>query len=572
MAGARDVVLRYIAESDISGLNAATEATDRLRFATEKSSGADRQATDRSVELELSKRRLMGSTQAVTSSILAFNSTSGRMTDIMQAGGSALGLFGHALGGFLGPVSVGILLVSAIAEGVLKFGENAEKAQEKLDASKLALEFYSNAVEKLRANLDRTDAQMVRLLEHARFRERELKDTKDQEEAQRRIEPLLEEEAKRKEQVKGRTEELAAAEARLAADRQSYYVFFRGNQQQIEAALARQVARIADLKTEIGTLRSKQAEAHRDEQRDAALAAALDEARLARAKRHAELLAMMAEARTKAEEKRLAFMERERIADQNALDLGQRQLFQAESALRLETIGLGSEFDKRRRTVDDFYSHEFQLLTLAKSNGENVEAALTRLKAFHAAARLKIDEDATKVQMRMNATALQSYGALLGSVADLVEATGGKELEAVKAIRVAETVANSAAAAMAAYATSGPIGAAAAVAAGIAAIAKIESASIGGGGGGVSIPSPSIGIGEPGGAAGVALPAVVPAGLGAPAQAAGPASMTVNFGGVTFQGLDPDSVTTAALRRFVRRLMDEIAYFENGAGARIRYA
>lgn len=561
---ASDIVIRYRSEFDASGANEAVKANDEVTGSVKRFGAATEDVGKHVVDVEISKRRLIHTTESLGRG-LAVTAASGLSTSsAFQGAAVGVGAFTHILGGFgslLGPT---VLIVGALTQGILEYTERQEQAKEKTEAAKVSLEFYTTVVKTLEDSLVRTDAALVKVLETAKLRKQELEQAEKTEATEKRLAPLIEKETEAKEALKEKTRELGDAEQRLTLARLQASERFKGDSAAIEQAIAGQKARVEDLRIAEGLLR---------QQKDFAVQAVKDEEsferetepkKVERRKRLIELEKMAADARIKAGLARLEFDDKERLADLAKEDRGVALMTQARSLMSAETSDQASEFAKRRALVDAYYDRVFILLLQASQNGAKNEAELLRLHKQRADAMLKIDQDEAKARSAIETHVANSIASIAGNLANVLDESQDESFNLTKALRYGEAIINTAAGMNQALADYGPTPAgyaamAAAFVTGMANVATIAGASRSGGG---SVSAPSGGTFGGTNNLGTSAPmtALAPGNLGGVSPSlgtVGPGVGTVNvyLENLIYQGLDPDSIPAAQMRRFVERLM-----------------
>lgn len=517
----RETVWDWRTTYDGSGSQQMIRDTNQIAGATQRTTAALKTEEQAVLQVDVSKRRLMSSTQMTTASLLAFGSGTGGAAAGMQALGSAVGFMGHTLGGIAGPLSLIILLASAVGEGFLRFGEHAEKASDKAERLSKQLEDVKHEIEELDASEKLADRFAVERLVTL---EREI-------DAQKRLAEALATVDRARDKVGTALKHLSDLQAEQVLESDAY---------------------------------NESLKAFRDE------GVSTVELTEKWTKRQVEL--SKAIEGTRGEVKRLSEQQGELmrathgVVEQNkdgiiSLLGFRRATFDNE----LETAKLGQVFKDQLDISKTVWK---EVTKTAKD-----EATIQRLVAIQTAQEIyDAQVELEKKQAALRVKAFHDFESIEASLVTVVEKSGQASFKTIKDLKYAEAIVNTAAGVAMALSGSVPpfnfIAAAAVAAAGAAQIATIASTTPSGGG---SVQSPS--GSSPSGSITTAGPTTTgsaPTSGPTAAGSSGVGTMNVYFENITFEALDPESIPARRLRQFVHRFAELLSEEMNGLGNSFR--
>jgi len=564
MATTRETIWKW--GTEYSGAGTAEFKLD-LADLTGKAQGAtdafDKQGK-KLIELELSKRRVLHATQSLGMGLAMTASQGLTATSAFQGGAVAVGTFAHLLGGFgtiLGPAA---LLLGGLAEGLFKFGEHSEAAEEKLQKLSARIEVFKSASEILREERSKdslVEAKMLDLAQKQLKVEQERAKFSDEAKALRKdIAESKKKEADLDEQVRVRSGQLiilVQEQARTHTALGHAIAQESANVAKLNAEFEKQKKSTTDLQ---GSLKALTHASELAGDVEVGLGEKIDEEMLKQIGAFYRFIHEREKGETDHLKRSLEAWKRDSDEKMKLLDA-----YPAEHLKILAEIRAGekTDFDLRRDQVAKELAARIEALEKYKKAGINVEQDLLALRGKAAQETIKIDQEEAKAKVQVASITATQIASVIGSLAQYEEATGKKTFGDLKALKEAEVVVNTAAAIMSALGTSGNIYAGVALAAsaaiaGALQIATIEAAQPGSS----TIAAPTLSTGTVGTAPGTAPS---PGG-----NITGPASTSTSAPGVmnvqiilenlNVNVLDPSAISDATYRAIARRVLEGISF------------
>lgn len=564
----REAIWRMRTEFDGSGTAAATAAEGRMAGAHAAAGAAAEKQTTSNVRLELSKRHLIRATGESTRTMARFAATGVATSGAMNLAAMGTGLLTRSIAGLAGPIGLIVTVAGFAASALFAMGAKAEGAKEKVSALDAASSAFSATMEKVQtaaklgfatpeqAGAIRMLHDRVEAMKSAAGAEKLLSDAgRIQEDVQERVTAAI----RKRDHAQTRLETLAMQYPdRSAAERTA-------------------------LKEEKKALDDAQVAVDRLTREHLSLRSAVDSAK-AGIQGMTGALKNLSEEEQKwlGDEKEKALRERTKIlSDQKKSleDLAKEGEKAHAASLKAEVVLIREfnsatadldkdQFKRRRMVMDSEERSRVAMIQATVQNAADADNQITLIHGIYAERRKKIDQDEAEFRVQTELKAMHASARIMGALASLVESSGQDTFNIVKALRMAEAIVNTAAGVTAALAEDDIPGAIAIAAEGAAQIATIESASMQGGGS-VSAPSMALGGGPDTGLTGTTtgtptLGSMAPGGT----TTIGAATVNLYIENLVYQGLDPDSVPAAQMRRFVQRFAELYSFEVIGRGNR----
>jgi len=571
----RDAVFRIRSEFDASGTKEAIEASGKVSQSAGREQVAFNTASESALHLEVSKRRLIGTTAALSGDMAMMATRGASMGTMLSTAGTSVMFLTHSLGSLAGPLGIALLLTGAAVEGFIKFSEHEETAAEKADKLGKALEEAKKHLETARSAFQAglfSKEQLAAIQVYSDNLEKQKNAFKPIEEVAKAQKVLLDLVAQ-EQTIRGKIGRSVAFQAEVEKDL-NFGAERRAELVATEVALQSKLG--AQLKDVLAQEHELQTAGNRTLAARANLAKVLS-------KVTEEEVEMFKEGRL-AMDKAVA----DSVAKQKQLELDELKEDVKLSDERLSKFAayarsyrasnaelMTDEMEKRRALVREEAAIRTAQAQEEIRTAKLTASALVLIEAEKQNKLTKIDRDAAKARLALQVSAAQQVGGVMGQLADFMEKSGSHSFRAMKALRVAEAVINTAAGVAQALGTIPPpfsfIAAGAVAAAGAIQVATILRTEPGGSGAGPGVGS--IGGGTTTGATGGAGPgpsasSVTSGGGGG----GGPVTVNVYFdkGSIALQALNFDDLPPGAARRVGRDIVEAVSMQINGLGGALR--
>jgi len=571
-----DVVLRLRSEFDATGAQQAVESSGKVTQAASRESAAFEGAAQSSMQFEVSKRRLIRTTSALTGDLAMTAVRGGSVGQALQTAGTSVMFLTHSLGSLAGPLGIALLLGGAMVEGLIKFGEKEEKATEKTEALSKGLEEAKKNVEAARSAFQAglfSKEQLAAIQMYADSLEKQKNAFKPIEEvakAQKGLTELLAEEASIRRKIG-----LSLAQQKVVEEDRNFGAIRR--KELVDAELSIQSKLGRQLEDVLVKEREQQTAGNRTLAARAGLAKATSKLTEEEVKMFAEGRQAMDRAVSESvgKQKQLKLDEVKEDAKLSDERVAKFAMY-ARSFRASSTELISDEIQRRRMQVKEEAAIRTANAQEEIRQGKVTADVLVLIEQEKENKLNKIDRDATKSRLSLQVAAAQQVAGVMGQLADFMEKSGSQSFRAMKALRVAEAVINTAAGVAQALGTIPPpfsyIAAAAVAAAGAIQVATILRTEPGSAGAGPGVGS--IGGGATGSTTGGTGPGSTAGSIGGGRGGGGGGPTTVNLyfekGSIALQALSFDDLPPGSARRVGRDIVREISQQINGLGGALR--
>jgi hypothetical protein len=386
----RNLLFGFSTEYDGSGASKFKIDMDDLTAKSGQVENALKKQSAATLELDISKRRLMSSVQMGTLSMASFASGAGGAAAGMRGAAVAAGFLGHSVGQVVPGLGLVILLASGIAEGLLRFGEGSEKASDKLAKLNEKVDSYktlaAEAEKQAKAGFI-TDEQAA-VMEHY---------AKATETAAARLKVLAHAQALQQQMA-----ELQATETGWGSQMKQFglevlqttaHVFKQADATFISAAAEQYATGAMNKHTE----EIKKAQAARDALMKEMMATLPIEQELAKHTKEETDAKIKADKDAEAAAKRRDEEDAHRIQRMDEENRKEAEGAEYVKKLQREVVTDSLEgFEKRRAKADDDEAAEYVRAAKLTKNAEQREAAIAAIEAKYAGIRKVIEHDMTK--------------------------------------------------------------------------------------------------------------------------------------------------------------------------------